>query len=81
MDTSERGRLVEIRDNLNNRIAEVEREGWLGEIKGLSVSRDVVVEKLEQLNTIQEKKNLPIFTGIPAFDQIAARTSMATTTD
>jgi hypothetical protein len=28
-------RLLEIRDNLTDRIAEARREGWLGEIAGL----------------------------------------------
>ncbi|MFI8288617.1 hypothetical protein ACIGBL_05675 [Streptomyces sp. NPDC085614] len=32
-DPAQRGRLVEIRDNLQDRIAEAEREGWLGEIE------------------------------------------------
>jgi hypothetical protein len=34
----QRSRLQEIRDNLNARIAEAERQGWLGELKGLQVS-------------------------------------------
>jgi len=37
-DSAQRGRLVEIRDNLLDRIAEAGREGWLGEIEGLRVS-------------------------------------------
>ncbi|MGW3660396.1 hypothetical protein ACWD6R_34235 [Streptomyces sp. NPDC005151] len=37
-DPAQRHRLVEIRDNLIARIAEAEREGWLGEIEGLQVS-------------------------------------------
>ena len=34
-DPAQRSRLVEIRDNLKARIAEAEREGWLGEVEGL----------------------------------------------
>ena len=34
-DPAQRHRLVEIRDNLIARIAEAEREGWLGEVEGL----------------------------------------------
>ncbi|MFE5605639.1 hypothetical protein [Streptomyces sp. NPDC056540] len=37
-DPAQRGRLVEIHDNLLDRIAEAEQEGWLGEIEGLRVS-------------------------------------------
>ncbi|MER5385944.1 integrase [Streptomyces sp. NPDC002688] len=37
-DPAQRGRLVEIRDNLLDRIAEAEREGWPCEIEGLRVS-------------------------------------------
>jgi hypothetical protein len=35
---AQRGRLEEIRDNLHDRIAEADREGWLGEIEGLASS-------------------------------------------
>ncbi|EST18228.1 hypothetical protein M878_45480 [Streptomyces roseochromogenus subsp. oscitans DS 12.976] len=31
-DPTQRPRLVEIRDNLIARVAEAEREGWLGEV-------------------------------------------------
>ncbi|MDF2254326.1 hypothetical protein [Streptantibioticus ferralitis] len=34
-DPAQRGRLEGIRDNLVARIAEAEREGWLGEVEGL----------------------------------------------
>jgi len=44
-DPAQRGRLIEIRDNLTARIAEAEREGWLGEIEGLTVSRTAAEEK------------------------------------
>ncbi|MFG2261077.1 tyrosine-type recombinase/integrase [Streptomyces mirabilis] len=72
---AERPRLVEIRDNLADRIAEAEREGWLGEIEGLSVSLAAAEEKLTQLDAQQERRDTPVFLGIPAFDQFAARTS------
>ncbi|MEK8143822.1 site-specific integrase [Streptomyces sp. M10(2022)] len=38
-------RLEEIRDNLGARISEAEREGWLGEVEGLSVSLAAAEEK------------------------------------
>jgi len=39
-DPVERSRLIEIRDNLVERIAEAESKGWLGEAEGLRVSLD-----------------------------------------
>jgi hypothetical protein len=37
--------LIEIRDNLADRIAEAQREGWLGEVEGLSISLAAAEEK------------------------------------
>ncbi|MFF8279699.1 hypothetical protein ACF05T_26915 [Streptomyces lateritius] len=37
-EPSQRDRLTEIRDNLLDRIAEAQREGWLGEVEGLEIS-------------------------------------------
>ena len=34
-DPDQRSRLVEIRDDLDARVAEADREGWLGEFEGL----------------------------------------------
>jgi hypothetical protein len=49
-DPAQRQRLVEIRDNLIARIAEAEREGWLGEVEGLQVSLAGAEDKLAQLD-------------------------------
>ena len=49
-DPAQRGRLEEIRDNLIARIAEAERESWLGEVEGLKVSLAGAEEKLRQLD-------------------------------
>ena len=46
--TSEPG-LFEIRDNLKARIAEAQREGWLGEVEGLQVSLADAQDKLVQV--------------------------------
>jgi hypothetical protein len=78
VNPAEMPRLIEVRDNLTSRIAEAEREGWLGEAEGLSVSRDAAEEKIAQLDARSERKNSPIFLGVPSFDQIVARTSDAT---
>ncbi|MEV3933856.1 hypothetical protein [Streptomyces sp. NPDC049944] len=49
-DPAQRDRLVEIRDNLLARIAEAEREKWLGEMEGLQVSLAGAEQKLTQLD-------------------------------
>ncbi len=50
-DPTQQHRLTEIRDNLQDRIAEAEREGWLGEIEGLKVSLAAANAKLAQLTS------------------------------
>ncbi len=49
-DPHQRDRLVEIRDSLVARIAEAEREGWLGEVEGLQVSLAGATSKLAQVD-------------------------------
>lgn len=49
-DPAQRPRLEEIRDNLTDRIAEAEREGWLGEAEGLKISLAGAEDKLAQMN-------------------------------
>ena len=48
-DPAQRERLVEIRDNLTARIAEAQREGWLGDVEGLQISLDGANNKLAQI--------------------------------
>jgi hypothetical protein len=48
-EPAQRPRIAEIRDNLLARIAEAEREGWLGEIEGLKVSLAGAEDKLAQI--------------------------------
>jgi hypothetical protein len=43
-------RLAEIHDNLIARIAEAEREGWLGEVEGLQISLVGAQDKLAQFD-------------------------------
>jgi hypothetical protein len=52
-DPNQRTRLADIRDNLNDRIAEAEREGWLGEVEGLRVSLAGAEEKLTQIDRVR----------------------------
>ncbi|MFE1781380.1 tyrosine-type recombinase/integrase [Streptomyces sp. NPDC059506] len=70
---TERPRLIEIRDNLTDRIAEAEREGRLGEVEGLSISLAAAEEKITQLALQQERKQSPVFLGVPTFDQAVGR--------
>jgi hypothetical protein len=49
-DPAQRHRITEIRDNLIARIAEAEREGWLGETEGLNVSLAGANDKLAQID-------------------------------
>ncbi|MFJ4280132.1 tyrosine-type recombinase/integrase [Streptomyces massasporeus] len=74
-DPAQRDRLVEIRDNLLARIAEAEREGWLGEVEGLQVSLAGAEENLAQLDAQQRRQGPTVFLGFPTLDQIVARTS------
>jgi len=48
-DAAQRPRLVEIRHNLDDRIAEAKRNRWLGEVEGLKVSLAAADERLAQL--------------------------------
>lgn len=66
---AQRPRLVEIIDNLNARIAEAEREGWLGEVEGLQVSLAGAKAKLAQ---IDQRTTVPL--GMPDLSQVTGRT-------
>ncbi|MFJ3798499.1 tyrosine-type recombinase/integrase [Streptomyces sp. NPDC090088] len=73
-DPAQRPRLVEIRDNLIDRIAEAEREGWLGEIEGLDASRAGAEDKLAQVDAEQRRSQQVVDLGMPTFSQLAGRT-------
>ncbi|TMR88522.1 site-specific integrase [Nonomuraea basaltis] len=72
-DPAQHARFEEIRDNLLARIAEAEREGWLGEVEGLHVSLAGIRDKLSQINTGHRRTDL----GMPSFGDIASRSSPA----
>ncbi|MFD3476682.1 tyrosine-type recombinase/integrase [Streptomyces sp. NPDC058695] len=63
-DPAQRDRLVEIRDNLIDRIAEAEQQGWLGEIEGLRVSLTGAESKISQIDTTAGGG--PVRLGMPA---------------
>jgi len=72
-DPAQRGRLAEIRVNLHDRIAEAEREGWLGEIEGLKVSLAGTEDKLAQIDASLQRQDQAAHLGMPAFPDIAGR--------
>lgn len=74
VDPTQRPRLVDIRDNLINRIAEAEQHGWTGEGEGLKVSLTAANAKLAQLDGLTTHRTTAIHLGIPAYRDIAART-------
>ena len=69
-DPAQRSRLEEIRDNLHDRIAEAEREGWLGEIEGLKVSLAGTEDKLTQIQAALRRQGEAVQLGLPAFPDI-----------
>jgi len=62
---AQRTRIVEIRDNLIDRIAEADREGWLGEVEGLNISLAGANDKLAQLDR-RSPTTTTIDLGMPA---------------
>ncbi|MFE0062743.1 hypothetical protein [Streptomyces sp. NPDC059003] len=75
VDPHERPRLDEIRVNLIARIAEAEREGWLGEVDGLSVSLAAAEDRLAQLDAEVARRSTVVHLGLPTFGQIATRST------
>lgn len=72
---TQRARLEEIRDNLQARIAEAIREGWLGEVEGLHVSLAGANDKLRQIDSTLQRQTTVTQLGLPTFTRIAGRTS------
>lgn len=72
-EPEQRGRLVEIRDNLLARLIEAEREGRLGELEGLEVSLVGAQDKLAQLDGEQARRSTAADLGLPTFRDIAGR--------
>jgi hypothetical protein len=70
-DPAQRPRIAEIRQNLTARIAEAEREGWLGEIEGLKVSLVGADDKLAQIDR-RLQADAPVNLGLPVFPEVAA---------
>ena len=69
-DPAQRHRLAEIRDNLIARIAEAEREGWLGEVEGLKISLAGANDKLAQIDR-RSQPTAAVDLGMPGFPATA----------
>jgi hypothetical protein len=72
-DPAQRARLEEILDNLEARIIEAKREGWLGEVEGLQVSYSGVKEKIAQIDATSRRKAAATALGMPRFAETAGR--------
>ena len=68
----QRQRILEVRDNLLDRVAEAKQEGWLGEIEGLKVSLAGAEQKLAQLDQ-RSRRATTVNLGLPTFGDIAGR--------
>jgi hypothetical protein len=77
VDPNQQQRLVDIRDNLIARIAEAEREGWVGEAEGLRVSLAAAKDKLAQIDRAIQRRTSAIELGIPRYRDLAGRTTTA----
>ena len=73
-DPSQRPRLLEVRGNLLGRIAEAQREGWLGEVEGLKVSLAGAEQKLAQVSDLTARHN-KVHLGMPGFSHVVGRDS------
>jgi len=72
-DPAQRPRLAGLCDNLQARIGEAQREGWLGEAEGLQISLAAARHKLAQLDDLARRRST-IHLGMPGFPGIAGRT-------
>jgi hypothetical protein len=67
-DPAQAPRITEIRDSLIARIAEAEREGWLGEAEGLKISLAGAQDKLAQIS--RRSRPGPVDLGLPALSAV-----------
>ena len=73
-DPAQEPRLLEIRDNLQARIAEARREGWLGEIAGLEATLAAAHQKLQAMKQIASRHGATHL-GMPDFRDSTGRAS------
>jgi len=77
VDPNQRHRLIDIRDNLATRIAEAEREGWIGEAEGLRVSLAAAKDKLAQIDNAVQRRSTAVALGIPSYRDVTGRGTSA----
>ncbi|GAA0900904.1 hypothetical protein GCM10009574_087960 [Streptomyces asiaticus] len=73
IDPRQRGRLIEIIQNLRERIREARGNGWLGEVEGLQVSLDAATAKLNSLSRAPaDGRPQLVDLGLPVFTDSAS---------
>jgi hypothetical protein len=77
-DPAARDRLIQIRANLLDRIAEAEAHRWLGEAEGLKVSLAGARSKLAQVDQITARRTQTVHLGLPTFSDAAGRSNTST---
>lgn len=77
-DPAQRPRPTGIRYNLIARIAEAEREGWLGEVEGLQVGLAGAQGSLDELDAEAARRPATVDLGMPTFADIVDRTTTST---
>ncbi len=77
---AQRQRITEICANLQERITEAEREGWVGEAEGLKISVTAAHQKLAQLDQMTRRATT-IHLGLPSYRDIVGRTITGATRD
>jgi hypothetical protein len=77
-DPAQRHRLVELRDNLHDRIDEAHDQGWLGDIEGLTVSLNAANDKLDDLDRLTTRRST-VHLGMPGIDRLVGRSINETT--
>jgi hypothetical protein len=71
-----KARMEEIRQNLEDRIIEAKREGWLGEVEGLQISYSGVKDKLAQIDAARQNGSTISTLGMPTFGSKIGRSSV-----
>lgn len=72
MDPRQRPRLLEIIQNLRERITEARGNGWLGEVEGLQVSFEAASAKLNTLKrALADGRPQLVDLGMPVFADAA----------
>lgn len=77
-DPAQRPRLVGLRDNLHDRIAEATDHGWLGDVEGLTISLTAANDKLADLDKLATRQST-VHLGMPGLDSLAGHGVTETT--